>query len=647
MKISEHTIVELERMVRRNQSLYDAGRPEISDAEFDGIVADLRGRNSQSPVLLEIGTKVKGDKVTHTWPMLSLGKVYTMPDLQAWAKPLFLRGCSLLVQPKYDGLALSLKYMDGRFVRATTRGDGIEGEDVTAAVQFSGVAPLALNVFMPGDVAGVNEVRGELMMPIETFEETFSASYANARNLIAGFVGRKTDWEPLREARFVAYDLLSEDAKRAALPMLSKLGLLERFGFNVGKFSSASNREELEQLIQRAWDTPFEIDGLVVKVEDAATREKLGATEHHPRWAIAWKYQGQTGKTTLLDVEWEVSRLGTITPVAVMEPVELSGVSITRATLHNAARFREFDPVRRGSELTVTRRGGVIPHIESMRGGDGKVLRAPLDCPACGSATVQMGAALRCCQGTRCSGVQRELILFWCRTTGMLGIGEETINTLLGACAVRTPVDLYRLDERAMRLAGFGAGETANVLGAIDKTRKLAPAVFLQALGIEKLGRTLSKELAVKIDWETLDIGHAAAGKRNEIQKALRAHEDLIDALLVYIRLEHTVTMVAALTEGSKSWSCFAEKRVVFTGALADMDRVTAQALVTEHGGKTPSSLTQETNLLVISDSAIAAGTASGKKKKAEAYRAKGLPIEIISETEFVKRVASALAQTE
>jgi DNA ligase (NAD+) len=641
------SIAELERAVRRHQSLYDAGRPEISDAEFDKLVEDLRFKSGESPVLLEIGAKVSGVKVRHSVPMLSLGKVYEMPDLQAWAKPMFERGCSLLVQPKYDGLALALKYVDGRLVRATTRGDGAEGEDVTGAVQFGGVAPLTLNVFMPGDVAGVNEVRGELLMPIETFEEAFSATYANARNLIAGLIGRKTDWEPLRAARFVAYDLLSTDTQRAALPMLSKLGLLERFGFNVGKFGTARNRDELRQLVEREWVTPFEIDGLVAKVEDASTRQLLGSTEHHPRWAIAWKYQGQTGKTTLTGVEWEVSRLATITPVVVMEPVELSGVSITRATLHNVVRFRELGVLRVGSELTVTRRGGVIPHIEGVRGGEGKVQMAPLNCPACGAPTTTQKTTLRCTRGAYCDGARRERILFWCRTTGMLGIGAETVKALFNIDLVRTPIDLYKLDHIGLRRAGLGAGESANILEAIAKTRTLSPAVFLQALGIEKLGRTLSRELAAEIDWETLDIRHTAAGKRNEVQKELRRHEDLIDGLLVHVRLEHTATMIAALTEGSAAWSCFAGKKVVFTGALADMDRMVAQALVTEHGGSTPGTLTKETNILVISDSAIAAGTASGKKKKAEAYRAKGLPIEIISEAEFVKRVAHALAQTE
>lgn len=648
MSSKSEKVWELEAGVLRHQHLYDRGMPTITDAEFDALVAELRSLEPCSPVLEHLGEPSPGEgAVTHASPMLSLGKVYDEAGLRTWARNV---PGPYLVQPKLDGVALSLRYVAGKLVSAATRGDGRVGADVTRNVRRVRNVPQRLASGWSG------EVRGELLLAKAVFTEHYATRFANPRNLIAGAVQSTQSDEVLGRADFIAYDSLSDDPSHEQYADLEgKMRELRNFEFETAEHRWAAGAVGMVSAIKsyEEWfATTYEMDGLVIKAIDPLVRRDLGATAHHPRWAIAWKFQGETGTTRLIDVEWEISRTGTLTPVAHMEPVALSGVSITRATLHHYSRFRSHR-LRVGSTLTVTRRGGVIPHVESAdartAAPDAEVLLAPSRCPYCGDEvhSYGVGLILSCTFHTRCPGVRRERIRYWCRTAGMLGWGLEFVDRVISSGQASTIVDLYRLDAQRMALAGFGDGQTKKLLSEIDKTRTLDPVVFFTALGIEHLGKTTAEKVIPRMDWEslTVDAIEYTSGigrtKAAAIVKGLRENEDLIDALLAYIRLEHP-SKREALPQGAGG--PFAGKAVVFTGAMSDMDRSVAQEMVRQHGGLTPASLTMHTDILVIGDEARASQTS--KRDKARKYNEKGARIEIISETEFASRLAGVLAPT-
>lgn len=647
MPMLNHKAVELEAKIKRHQRLYDQGMPEISDAEFDALVKELRELAPDSPVLDELGAPVTGGAGRHAIPMLSLDKVYETVDLVLWASR--ISPYDFLVQPKYDGVAISLTYnSDGKLEKAATRGDGETGEDVTDAVVYAASLLGGLNIPLELSSAshlhgtlGRIEVRGELLMPVEVFKLQYAKLYANPRNLIAGVVSRNTGYGPLYDARFVAYDYVIVDQATDLEKLEVKVNALAYAGFDIGEYEMVDCRDDIVRAAQRKWVTPFEIDGVVFKANDPSVRRALGATAHHPRWAIAWKYQGQTGQTRLVDVVWETSRTGVITPVAVMESIELSGVTITRATLHNYGRFRSLF-LKVGDTLQVTRRGGVIPHVETARrspDSDGAWLDSPLKCPACGWNTVSSGEWLLCSNRDDCSAVRQGRLLHWCRSTGMLGIGPEFIERMYDAGVVRTPVDLYRLDATKLALAGFGSGQIDNILDEINHTRTLDPVTFLTAIGIDDLGRTTARTILPTLDWETLQLANVRGIKLRRIQSGLDRNQDLIDALLVYVRVQHKKPVEIGVVDGP-----FAGKRVVFTGALTDMDRSVAQDLVRQYGGETPASLTRDTDILVIGGNAKESQTT--KRDKAHKYNQKGAKIEVITEDEFARRVAEAMSTT-
>lgn len=645
MPMLKHRAPELEAKIRRHQRLYDLGTPEITDAEFDALVVELRSVSPDSVVLSELGSAVTKRTVSHRVAMLSLDKVYEQDDLLAWAQR--VRPLEVIAQPKYDGLAVSLVYQSGKLVSASTRGDGTAGDEITQAIRFAASKPHGLNIplVLKDDLGGVDEqpvlVRGELLMPIETFKARYADEYANPRNLIAGLAQRDSDHGPLYDARFVAYDYYLEGYEdEDTLSM--KLSSLAYAGFDTGEHEEIDAHEDLVHHAKRKWVTPFEIDGVVFKANSAKDRRALGATAHHPRWAVAWKYQGQTGATTLLNIEWEVSRTGAITPIAVMSPIELSGVTVTRATLHNINRFRTFMPCENAT-LIVTRRGGVIPHVESVTSDYQKQRKfdQPQVCPSCQGYVNDDLTTLYCRNTRTCPAVQRERIRYWCSTTGMLGIGPEFVDRMVNSGQVNTMVDLYRLDAMKLSLAGFGPGQAANVLSEIDKTRTLTPEVFLASLGIEHLGLTTAKKILPLMNWETMSLREMKGMKMRTIQSGLSTREDLIDTLLIYIRLEHEKPAALIAQVGGP----FAGKKVVFTGALTDMDRSVAQDLVRQYGGETPTSLTRETDILVVGDHAK--DNQTSKRDKAERYNQKGARIEIIDEAEFARRVGEALTETQ
>jgi DNA ligase (NAD+) len=375
--ITKIKIADLEREVRRHNRLYFIEhKPEISDQEFDRLVEELRRRKPGSKVLGEIGSDVTGrfKKVRHETLMLSLDKAYDLKTMEDWAEK--FEG-DIIVSPKIDGCAMSIRYDgNGKLSLAATRGNGAVGEDVTANVGFIKDIPQKIGLKNV-------EVRGEAYMRLSVFAR-YRAEFANPRNLTAGAIKQK---DPKKtgeyDLSFWAYDLLGAGAKNEA----EKRRLLKDNGFPVieSKLMERGDIQSVfEEYLKRRAKFDFEMDGVVYKANDCSEQERLGVTAHHPRYGIAYKFQGDSGITTLKDVEWSVARTGVITPVGIVEPVELSGAMVSRVSLHNVGLMKKLG-LSRGAKVMMTRRGGVIPNLESVVEPGRGMIEEPSECPSCGA----------------------------------------------------------------------------------------------------------------------------------------------------------------------------------------------------------------------------------------------------------------------
>lgn len=639
--MSEVKRIQLAKEIRKHQKLYDAGEPEISDEEFDKLVKKLRKVDPGNPALIEVGTAPVGRVIKHRKPMLSLDKAYDYQDIGEWSVPIKY---DFVVQPKYDGLAASVVYDEnGELEHVVTRGDGIKGEDITRN------ARVIINIPQKIPYDGV-EVRGEIVMRRSTFDKQYAKKFANPRNLVAGAMMRKqVDTTTLLDITFVAYDFIGGGSAFS-----EKMMHLSTAGFITAK-TIVTLPEDLQESIEeikasrKAID--YELDGVVIKANRLADRKNLGDTAHHPRWAIAYKFQGDTGETTLRWVNWQVSRTGTITPVAIFDPVELSGASLQKATLHHLAQFIALD-LHVGDRVLVTRRGGIIPHIEGVakKSQSGGRVPEPSSCPSCGSATERRGDFLVCTKPVRCPGVRVGKLGHWAGALEWDGWGSEVLAGVYSKGIIRTVLDFYRPDlyGQLERLDGFGATSAQKLCDEVWKTKEISLDTLLRALGIESIGKVTAKKIMrhfksidVLLQWAEEDqerndiFGSPDIGEKTEIALiyGLRENIDLIEAILTKISLQPYKESDGVNTEAAGP---FVGKAVVFTGPLSDMDREQARRLVRRLGGTTPDGLTKDVDLLVIGDGARDAQ--QGKRNKAKKYGVK-----MISEEEWAVLLSEAL----
>lgn len=650
---------------RHNRLYFAEASPEISDAEFDRLVATLKRRAPEHPVLHKVGAAVEDattDKVEHRVPMLSLDKVYDEAQLRFWAKA--APEAALVATPKIDGLACSISYGADRQVRlAATRGDGSRGENVTANVRQIPDIPNEL----PADVAWAGdgiEVRGEVYLPLSVFR-TVSDQFANPRNLAAGTLkAKELTVVPLSGLRFLAYDLLgaSVRTKREKLARLRELGFSaaperptvpDQIGMIYAEFLSA--RDQLD----------YETDGVVVEFDDLALQQRLGTTAHHPRGAVAWKYPSDLGTSVLRAIEWSVSRTGTITPVAITDPVSLSGASVTRATLHNLSNLRRLG-LRLGDTVLLARRGGVIPHLEATHGGGDVAVTAPEHCPSCGSptrvtVTVSTGRVaaepvetLACTTPETCVVARLRSLVHYCASLDLKGFGEKIVELLLDQRLVNDPADLYTLQAGDLAaLPRMGPTSADNLLKQLDKARSVDLTSFLVALGVDSLGRQTADLLARRWSLDeilALDVAELRkvhtlggsskkavddAGEDDEARKAraivqgLSDKRPLLDKLLQQVRVSRPQTGAGPM----------AGQVVVFTGGLESMGRRDAQQLVAQQGGMVGTSVTAETTLVVVGREEREAATHSSKYTKALKLKENGQAIELVDEAGFRLRV--------
>lgn len=637
---------ELEREIEKHNRLYwDEDNAEISDTVYDIMVERLRRERPDSPILLSLGAHLDEDtvRVDHDIPMLSLEKCYSEEELHRWFDR--FEG-DAVVTAKIDGVAMSLRYDSrGMLVVGATRGDGQRGERITENVRRVIGVPHSIPF-------GPLEVRGEAYMPLGTFRQHWAEQFANPRNLAAGALKLKDPEGTARYGiRFFAYEALGLDDLSTEIARFDRLTEL---GFTHVPYAVTD-----KQNAQAAFDAiaterdhlDYETDGVVFRVNNSTLHSKMGRTAHHPRFAIAYKFQGESGLSTLRAIEWSVSRTGKINPVAIIDAVSLSGVTVRRVSLHNLGimeRLGDGDMPKLNSTVMVTRRGGVIPHIEAVVDPGDLAIEVPTICPSCAAPTRREDDFLVADHAVDCVTAALKRLEHFSAVADIRGLGPKVLEQLFEAEHVREPGDIYLLTKSVlMSLERTGERSAQNLLDAIDERRTLRVATFLAALGIRDLGTQVARSLEEEFpdQWDELftagvprltaieGIGETIAER---IREGFEQLAGLIERLLMHVTLtwpEPTVAVEGGLLAGMA---------VVFTGTMDRMPRKEAQALVIEHGGTTPSAVTAKVRYLVLGDGdhdKFMSGAPSSKAKAAQKLAEKGAPIQIISESAFLSLV--------
>ncbi len=633
---------DLEALVERHNRLYwELAAPVISDVEFDRLCRALSARDPSSRALKHLGARPDAfSAVKHREPMLSLDKCYEQSDLEKWAGDL---GCDdVLAMPKIDGLACSLRYdASGNLEVAATRGDGEEGEDITPNAR--GVADIPARI---DPERAPLEVRGEVFMSLRVFEKHKARSAgergANPRNLAAGALRQKDPNATRRmELSFLAYDVRGDGAG-AFTRQRDKLALAKDAGFraiDVVVVPVNKAMDAVAELSARRGELGYETDGVVLMADDVAAHKRLGATAHHPRWALAWKFQGEEGTSVLRGVEWSVARTGTITPVALVEPVQLSGVTVGRATLHHKGFLAKLG-LSIGASIAMVRRGGVIPHVERVLSPGTEPVPVPSTCPACGAPVVEEGDFLLCSKPESCVAARVGRLLHFAEAADIQGLGEVVVEEAVQKGLLTTPADLYGLSAGQLAaLEKCGDKNAQKIVAEIDRARRLPLDVLLRALGIASLGKTAARTLAER--YETLArVRAVTAGELSAIKgfgeviaaaivEGLRENAALLDALEALLELG---------AAPSSTTGGLAGKSFVFTGKLR-IDRKAAEARVKALGAAVPSGVTKALTYLVIGASDRA--SPSTKQKAAEKLVADGAALQIIDEDAFEALMSS------
>ncbi len=611
--------------------------PIISDSEYDQLFRELQSLEQAFPDLARDDSPTsrvgglpldKFEQAQHRLPMLSLENGFSDQDIVDFARRLerYLNqpvSTGFSAEPKLDGLAVELVYRDGRFVSGSTRGDGLVGEDISSQLKTISSIPLALQ----SDRSDLLEVRGEVYMGKQGFSELNERQisqglppFANPRNAAAGSL-RQLDPAVTagRPLRFFAYGVSEPDT----LPCTTQTGLLahlQDIGFPVCPHNAFCDEIDAavawyNRLASMRHDLPYDIDGMVIKVDELNLQNRLGFKARAPRWAIARKFPATQATTSLVDVEFQVGRTGAITPVARLTPVSLDGATVSRATLHNQDEIDRKD-LRIGDTVLVQRAGDVIPEvvkpIVEKRTGNESAISIPDRCPACDTEVVRPdGEAVSRCTNIFCPAQRLRGLIHFCSKAGLdiEGLGKRSVEQLFEAGIISDVVDLYNLDREALlRLEGWGEKSADNVLRAADQARTPPLADFIAALGIRYIGETSA--ILLQSHFGSLDdIVAAGIDDLLEIdgigEQAARSLTDFFSNettrdMLRRLRASGVAPVTNTRSEDQKlSGSTF-----LFTGSLASLSRDEAKKLVKEHGGTIASSVTKKVTHVVAGDKA-------------------------------------------
>ncbi|HEY3589341.1 MAG TPA: NAD-dependent DNA ligase LigA [Buttiauxella sp.] len=668
MDTIEQKITQLRTTLRHHEYLYHVlDNPEIPDAEYDRLMGELRSLEEAHPELItpdsptqRVGAAPLSEftQVRHEVPMLSLDNVFDETSYLAFNKRVQDRlksteSITFCCELKLDGLAVSLLYEDGILIRAATRGDGTTGENITANVRTIRSIPLKLRgEHIPRRL----EVRGEVFLPQAGFEKineearrTGTKLFANPRNAAAGSLRqldpRITAKRPLT---FFCYGVGLLEGGELPASHLARLHKFKEWGLPVSDRIRLCNTPEevLAFYHQVEADRPtlgFDIDGVVIKVDSLALQETLGFVARAPRWAVAFKFPAQEQMTFVRDVEFQVGRTGAITPVARLEPVQVAGVLVSNATLHNADEIERLG-LRIGDRVVIRRAGDVIPQVvgvvESERPENTTEIVFPTHCPVCGSDVerVEGEAVARCTGGLICGAQRKESLKHFVsrRALDVDGMGDKIIDQLVEKEYVHTPADLFRLT--AGKLTGLdrmGPKSAQNVVDALEKAKETTFARFLYALGIREVGEATAAGLAAYFG--SLDV--LAAASIEELQKVPDVGIVVATHVFNFFAEDSNLDVIRQLTdEAGVHWpapvvikaedidSPFAGKTVVLTGSLSIMSRDDAKARLVALGAKVSGSVSKKTDLVI-------AGEAAGSKL----VKAQELGIDVIDEAEMIR----------
>jgi len=677
-------------IARYDYEYYVLDAPSVPDAEYDRLFRELQAIEHAHPELAvpgsptqRVGGAVSGAFATvrHAVPMLSLNNAFDDDEILAYDRRVRekLADAGLpagrlrySAELKYDGVAVSLRYEGGLLVQGATRGDGTSGEDVTANIRTVRAIPLRLIGLAPP----VLEVRGEVLMFRRDFErlnarqrEAGEREFVNPRNAAAGSL-RQLDpaVTAARPLRFFAYGV--GEVAGAELPATHSglLDALARSGLPVGAERAVVDSPQglldfFRRMQTQRPGLPYDIDGVVYKVDRRDWHDAIGFVARAPRFAIAHKFPAEEALTELLDIEVQVGRTGKLTPVARLKPVFVGGVTVTNATLHNEDEIARKDLLI-GDTVVVRRAGDVIPEVVralAERRDQPPPRRAfamPQACPVCGSAVAREEgeADWRCVGGLYCAAQRKQALLHFAhrRAMDIEGLGEKLIDQLVEQDLVRTPADLYRLDVPTLAaLDRMGEKSAANLVAAIARSRRTSFARFLFALGIRHVGEEVARLLAgrysdpealMREDWMALAEAKAAVQKDNAKRRA-RGEEpepvplegigpEIVASLQHFFAEPHNREVIAALRAAGIEWvredlavgDSLAGRTFVVTGTLPTMSREQAQALIRRHGGTVASSVSRKTDFVV-------AGEAAGSKLE----RARELGTEVIDEAGLLR----------
>lgn len=642
----------LRELIHHHDYLYYVlATPEISDAEYNALFRKLRELEEKFPELVtpdsptqRVGGKPQEDFVpfTHARAMLSLDNAFTEEDIRNFdrrvKRMLGVKEVRYVLELKIDGLAVNLRYENGTLVHGATRGDGFTGEDVTQNLKTIRSIPLRLTGMKKPATA---EVQGEVFMNKIDFEKLNKERikkdeppFANTRNAAAGSL-RQLDPGITAQRRldlFVYGAFLIESDYRPSTHW-ELLQWLKDLGFKVNPYIYLLESIEEAILIHKEWENkrktlPYEIDGLVVKVNEITHQEALGATTRSPRWAIAYKFEPTHALTRVLDIEVNVGRTGTLTPVAVLEPVEVGGVVVRRATLHNEDEVKRKD-VRMGDWVIVGRAGEVIPEVirvvKESRTGKEKIFVMPASCPVCGSQVVrEEGEVAVKCINANCPAQIKEKIKHWASRNAMdiEGLGEKLITQLVDKGLVKTIPDLYRLrKEDLLSLERMGEKSVNNLLQAIENSKQREMERFIYGLGIRYVGEFVAKILAenvssleklMRIKQEELLRIEGIGPKVAEAVEQFFTHHQNREMILGLIALG-VKPKEKPLKEAKNT--LFSGKIFVFTGTLHKFSRKEAEALVRQRGGEVASTVSSRVDYLVVGENPGSKLSVAQKKK--------------------------------
>ena len=643
-------------LTRYNYEYHVEDNPSIPDTEYDALLRELIELESEYPEYktdtsptVRVGGEILSnfEKVTHSSPMLSLGNAFNEDDLRAFDQRVRQNAgdVTYMCELKIDGLAVSLTYENGHFTRGATRGDGTVGENITENLRTIHAIPLTVDSDL------TFEVRGEAYMPKSSFMqlnkkriEEDKQEFQNPRNAAAGSL-RQLD-PKLAAARNLSVFLYSVTSPKAldAVSQSGALDKLDELGFKTNKERKLMTSidgviEYIDYWTTHRSELAYEIDGIVIKVNDLRTQDELGFTVKSPRWAIAYKFPAEEVITEILDIELTVGRTGVITPTAILEPVKVAGTTVGRASLHNHELIEERD-IRIGDKVVIRKAGDIIPEVvKSLKEErtDQAVYEAPTTCPSCGHDTVKLEdeVAIRCINPACPAQLTEGIIHFVSRgAMNIDGLGEKVVRQLFDAELITDVSDLYKLQyDDLIELERMGDKKVTNLLTAIEASKTMPLSKLLFGLGIRFLGSKASRLIAEEFG----SMAEVLKATKEQLIEIPEIGEKIADSIVTYTQNEDFIELVNKLeaaglnlTEEKEelSGTVFSKMTFVLTGKLVEMTRDDAKQSIESYGGKVTGSVSKNTDVVV-------AGEDAGSKLE----KANKLGVTVWNEREFIEKL--------